>query len=106
MISFAAFDAQHRVLYVSATQSFAIWFVPFYNVRVSLVTVLSLRRAVDVWRVERQQDEYQVGEWVRFVLPFMLVSWLVWAAQLLGTAACLVGVGAVGVVRRIVAAVM
>lgn len=37
-----AFDEEHLLLYLSIHQNFKLWFVPFYNARVRLVTVLQL----------------------------------------------------------------
>lgn len=37
-----AFDKQNLLLYVSIHQNFKLWFVPFYNAPVKLVTVLQL----------------------------------------------------------------
>jgi hypothetical protein len=86
-----AFDRHKKKLYVSLHQQFAIWFIPFYSINVSLVTVMQLRNQFPEhgangevptrrYLIARQEDHYQVNEFIKFLLPF--AAPLLWAAQL------------------------
>ena len=76
-------------------QVFAIWFIPFYRAEVQLVTVLSLlpssgrtgnnsgvnENPGDTihYFISRQENHYQVNEFLKFVLPGVgPLFWLGW----------------------------
>lgn len=103
-------------MYLDMRQIFSIWFAPGYHARVRLVTVLDLvpcslgahrngepqvitrqqgagggtdkAPQQQVWRISRQEDLYQVNEFLKFTGPYW---WCVWrpfwfAFQLFATA--------------------
>ncbi|KZL86600.1 flavin-binding monooxygenase-like protein, partial [Colletotrichum incanum] len=104
-------DQKTNLLYVKMRQDFRLWFVPFYNAPVEFVVVLRLEtRTVDangnllprgygdsntVGNRQRQfivsqEDHYQVGEWLKFLVPFF--GYWVWHAwTLFATALCVIG---------------
>lgn len=94
----AAFDEKNARLYVSLSQIFKIFFVPFYSAHVNLTTVLDLidipllgtdSSAPTKYYIEQQNDLYQVNDWIKFALPGFWVLW--WVAQLVGTFLSIVG---------------
>ena len=106
-----AFDQQALLLYVTAAQTFRIWFLPFHRADVALVTVLKLRRSASDpplpgpgvldpppaigkrprYYIESQNDYYQPEQTVRFALPWLgVVPALVRFAQYLATLGCVV----------------
>ncbi|KAJ9138850.1 hypothetical protein NKR23_g8239 [Pleurostoma richardsiae] len=112
----AVFDEVTSTLYVNISQTFRIWFIPFYRADVWLVSALRLV-ALDpadaepaavaakgaaapppltngdgdgrLWFVQRQEDLYPVADFARFVMPWGIAS-LVGVWQLWSTAACVV----------------
>ncbi|KAI9840193.1 MAG: hypothetical protein M1837_001865 [Sclerophora amabilis] len=87
-----AFDAPNMRLYVSISQIFRIWFIPFIPPRhVSLVTVLDLTYESQrgVYLINSQEDLYQVNEYIKFFLPGGSLIWTAW--QWSATALCIVG---------------
>ncbi|PKS05578.1 hypothetical protein jhhlp_008096 [Lomentospora prolificans] len=118
-IDSCAFDDTAGILYVNLRQNFAVWFIPFYNAPVRLVSALTLR-AVDkrslpqesnssperrplkvdettegdkLYFIARQQDYYQVNDSLRFIsLCFGAAFWA--GFQLFATSVC-VGLGLV-----------
>ncbi|KAK2032431.1 hypothetical protein LX32DRAFT_650040 [Colletotrichum zoysiae] len=104
-------DQKTNLLYVKMRQTFRLWFVPFYKAPVDFVVVLRLEtRTLDangnllprgygdsntVGNRQRQfivsqEDHYQVGEWLKFLVPFFgYWAWHVWT--LFATALCVVG---------------
>ncbi|RAR09096.1 bli-3 protein [Stemphylium lycopersici] len=86
-----AFDEANLTLYVTIFQIFRIWAVPFYYAPVRLTTVLSLRHSPSMGKyyIEKQDDLYQVDQWIRFVAPG---GWmLVWLWQAWATFFCVLG---------------
>ncbi|KAI9731632.1 MAG: hypothetical protein M1818_007762 [Claussenomyces sp. TS43310] len=87
----AVFDQKQQVLYVSISQIFHLFFVPFYRSDVSLVTVLKLSHDVgsNKYYIQSQEDHYQLNEFIKFILPGgATFFWLCqWCAALL----CVVG---------------
>ncbi|KAF2723710.1 hypothetical protein K431DRAFT_282803 [Polychaeton citri CBS 116435] len=88
-----AYSSKSDTLYVSISQDFRIWLVPFYTAPVSLTTVLQLEQSPETGKylIREQNDLYQVDQFVRFVLPwgigvFGVLLWHFWA-----TAACVLG---------------
>ncbi|KAF4857133.1 hypothetical protein CGCSCA4_v000564 [Colletotrichum siamense] len=90
-IESAVLDQRANLLYVKMSQDFRLWFVPFYSAPVDFVVVLRLEtRNVDDQNrplprsqtdasavgarqrhfIIHQEDHYQVGEWLRFLVPF------------------------------------
>ncbi|KAF2799443.1 hypothetical protein K505DRAFT_62869 [Melanomma pulvis-pyrius CBS 109.77] len=86
-----AFDEVNLLLYVSISQIFRIWVLPFYRAPVSLVTVLKLQhnKNNDRYYIESQNDLYQVDQFVKFVAPGGWV--LVWLWQFWATIFCVLG---------------
>lgn len=86
-----AFDEANLTLYVTIFQIFRIWAVPFYYAPVRLTTVLSLRHSpsTDKYLIEKQDDLYQVDQWIRFIAPG---GWmLIWIWQAWATLFCVLG---------------
>lgn len=106
-----AFNEDAGLLFVNMSQIFAVWFIPFYRAKVDFVALLTLttqnpdasyRREglqySDVtaerrpkYYIARQEDHYQVNDFINFLMPGlgpMLCRW----AQNLATIACVVGV--------------
>jgi hypothetical protein len=86
-----AFDQKTATLYVTISQLFSIWFVPFYDSHVILVTVLnlSLDTETNKYTIVSQQDHYQTNEVVKFFWPggnLLLLAW-----QNLATFFCIIG---------------
>ena len=99
------------------SQCFSIWFIPFYQAQVRLVTVLTLRpcyrdakgeivdlpedsgfevrdQARNLLRIAHQDDLYQVNEFLKFILPgFGALLWSLY--QIFVALECLVGSAAV-----------
>jgi len=98
-----AYDAQNLILYVTISQVFAIFLVPFYRVRARLTTVLQLVRVPPrepavppsatrpKFYIQSQNDLYQVNQFVKFLSPLGVVSLMLLVGQLLATVACVVG---------------
>ncbi|WYZ45272.1 hypothetical protein EsH8_VIII_000588 [Colletotrichum jinshuiense] len=104
-------DQKNNLLYVKMRQDFRLWFVPFYSAPVDFVVVLRLEtRTIDsngnplprgqgdaatIGSRQRQfivsqEDHYQVGEWIKFLVPFFgYWAWLAWT--LFATSLCVVG---------------
>lgn len=72
-------------------QIFRIWVVPFYYAPVRLTTVLSLRHSASMGKyyIQKQDDLYQVDQWIRFIAPGGWV--LIWIWQAWATLFCLLG---------------
>ncbi|KAF9881823.1 hypothetical protein CkaCkLH20_00969 [Colletotrichum karsti] len=104
-------DQKTNLLYVKMSQDFRLWFVPFYLAHVNFVVVLQLEtRPVDdqgrplprnqtdasaVGARQRQfivhqEDHYQVGEWLKFLVPFF-GYWAWHIFTLFATLLCAVG---------------
>ncbi|KAF2495594.1 hypothetical protein BU16DRAFT_527387 [Lophium mytilinum] len=90
-IKSVAFDKQNLTLYVSMSQVFKLFIVPFYKAPVSLVTVLQLERRDKKYYIASQNDLYQTDEFVKFVAPWGGAS-LVRLWQLVATPFCVLGV--------------
>lgn len=104
-----SYDAKNFICYVGIHQLFRIWAVPFWGgADVRLVTVLQLVREEGVvdgvdsgaggeegrkYRIQSQNDLYQVNEFVKFVSVFGLLSVGVYAWQLFATLLCVLGAG-------------
>jgi hypothetical protein len=114
-----AFDETHLKLYVTVSQLFSIFIIPFYLAPVTLTTVLTLTDDPDKYRgyassdefhpasndhpeaptrgngkkywISSQEDLYQTAEFVKFVLPFGIGSFIVFWWHVLATAGCVVG---------------
>ncbi|EFQ89154.1 hypothetical protein PTT_14695 [Pyrenophora teres f. teres 0-1] len=86
-----AFDETNLVLYVTISQIFRIWAVPFYYAPVRLTTVLNLRHSpsMEKYYIEKQEDLYQTDQWIRFILPGCWL--LVWLWHAWATLFCLLG---------------
>ncbi|KAF2807896.1 uncharacterized protein BDZ99DRAFT_68391 [Mytilinidion resinicola] len=90
-IKSVAFDKQNLTLYVSISQVFKLFIIPFYKAPVSLVTLLQLERRDKKYYIANQNDLYQTDEFVKFVAPWggaLLVQ--LW--QLMATLFCVLGV--------------
>ncbi|KAF2267400.1 hypothetical protein CC78DRAFT_490255 [Lojkania enalia] len=83
-VNSVAFDKTNLLLYVTVSQIFRIWVIPFYYAPVKLVTVLELEhnKSNGKYYIDSQNDLYQVDEFVKFVAPggWVLVRlWQFWA---------------------------
>ncbi|KAF9360858.1 hypothetical protein BGX34_007458 [Mortierella sp. NVP85] len=73
---YPVYDQQQQVIYAQVSQVFNPWFVPFYKPHVRLVTVLHLKRSLDdkinsnKYYIQKQEDQYQFNEFIKFVCPF------------------------------------
>lgn len=114
----SAFDKSAGILYVNIRQTFSVWFLPFYNAPVRLISVLTLRTVdksclpregdgapqspvyIDIdpdegklYFIARQQDYYQVNDSLRLIgLRFGAVCW---AGLQLFTTGIIIGLGLV-----------
>ncbi|OJJ50106.1 hypothetical protein ASPZODRAFT_128710 [Penicilliopsis zonata CBS 506.65] len=98
-----AFDEQNLKLYVTLSQIFSIWIVPFHVSPVTLTTVLTLTTGQDgasqslpngekrLYYIARQDDLYSTSEWIKFLIPH-IGHWLVMIGQLFATIFCVMGV--------------
>ncbi|KAH6839796.1 hypothetical protein B0T12DRAFT_318052, partial [Alternaria alternata] len=80
-----AFDEKNLILYVTIFQIFRIWLIPFYYAPVRLTTNStspSNTSSKPLYHISKQDDLYQVDQWIRFIAPgaWMLIwLWQVWA---------------------------
>ncbi|PYH47001.1 uncharacterized protein BP01DRAFT_390653 [Aspergillus saccharolyticus JOP 1030-1] len=97
-----AYDKPSQKLYLTMSQIFSIWLVPFHVAPVTLTTVLSLTTDPEDGRtplqgsgkryyIKKQEDFYQPSEFIKFVLPWGIGQLLVLAAQTWATLFCIVG---------------
>ena len=93
----AAYDEANLILYVSISQIFAIWFVPFHRSPVTLTTKLQLTRkptstrlATEKLYIQSQEDLYQVDQFVRFFAPWGVGDAVVYLWQFVATMGCVV----------------
>ncbi|KAK4505685.1 hypothetical protein PRZ48_003650 [Zasmidium cellare] len=92
-VNSVAFDETSLLLYVSITQTFSIFFIPFYSAPVSLTTQLQLIRKSPSrkYYIQSQNDLYQTDQFVKFFAPWgigvtVVLLWHFWA-----TFACVMG---------------
>jgi len=83
------FDQKTDTLYVSIFQIFSLWFVPFYDSRVDLVTVLKLSNINGRYIIKSQEDFYQTNQVVKFFWP--LGTHIIYFFQLWATVMCVIG---------------
>lgn len=85
-----AYDPSNLLLYVSISQVFRIWVLPFYAAPVDLVTVIRLQHneSDGKYYIAGQNDLYQTDEWVKFIPLVPGVSLLVRTLQLMATVFC------------------
>lgn len=82
------------------SQVFRIWLIPWYKAPVTLVTVLDLvqERSDDggkgkgKYYVQRQNDLYQVDQFIKFIPGLAGGAMVVWVYQFFVTFVCLAGV--------------
>lgn len=101
-----AFDKEHMKLYVTISQIFSIFIIPFYVAPVTLTTVLTLttypssassdtpeskKEDRKLYYIKSQEDLYQTSEFVKFVLPYGIGAVLVLMLQALATFVCTLG---------------
>ncbi|MCJ1371885.1 hypothetical protein MMC20_003105 [Loxospora ochrophaea] len=93
-----AYDPITLTLYVSLHQLFRVWFVPFVSAPVSLTTVLRLVPTSSeppydktTYRIQSQNDLYQVNEFVKFASLFGVLSAFLLIWQFVATGLCVVG---------------
>ncbi|CRG83523.1 hypothetical protein PISL3812_00875 [Talaromyces islandicus] len=111
-----AFDEEHLKLYVTISQIFSIFLVPFYSAPVTLTTVLTLTSNPNEYRgyydfkpsskdeysatekdtnkkywISAQEDLYQTTEFVKFFLPFGIGTLFVFLWHLFATIGCVLG---------------
>ena len=74
------YDQKQRILYISLSQIFSLFFVPFYAPKVNLVTVLHLSHSAEnnKYYIDSQQDLYQVNEFIKFCWPGGATLTLLW----------------------------
>ncbi|KAI7817184.1 hypothetical protein BC939DRAFT_466734 [Gamsiella multidivaricata] len=87
----AVLDQRQQILYVQISQVFSLWFVPFYKSHVQLVSALHLSRTSDdsKYYIHKQEDLYQVNEFVKFVWPYGDIVLTIW--QCFMALLCVVG---------------
>ncbi|KAL5691622.1 hypothetical protein EMGR_006778 [Emarellia grisea] len=98
-----AYDESHLTLYITMSQIFSIWVVPFHVSPVRLTTVINLTTDSGVQKpsmvngnhtlyyITKQEDLYQVSEWIKFLVPHV-GHLFVLAFQSFATLFCLLGV--------------
>lgn len=88
-----AFDETTLICYVKITQVFALWFIPFHRVPVSLVAELQLVRPPSSrkYYIQSQNDLYQTSEFVKFVAPLGIASTFVALWGYAATLMCVLG---------------
>lgn len=92
-VNSVAYDAANLTLYLHISQTFRIWFVPFYAAPVDLVTVLKLVREGEgrKYFIKSQEDFYQTTGFARFAIPFgghlLMIAW-----QFIAMMLCMLGV--------------
>jgi len=83
-ISSVSFDQRQQILYVSMSQVFKYFFVPFYRPNPSLVVVLHLFHDSDTnkFYIQKQEDLYQFNEWIKFSTPggAIIIGLLQWVS--------------------------
>lgn len=118
-LQLAAFDQDNLKLYVTISQIFSIFVIPFYTAPVTLTTVLTLTTDPSEYRgyldfehrdhddqsseetkvngektrywISSQDDLYQTSEFVKFILPFGIGVFLVFVWHVMATAGCVLG---------------
>jgi hypothetical protein len=84
------YDQKQQILYISISQIFSLFFVPFYAPQVNLVTVLHLSHDIDnKYYIDTQRDLYQLNELVKFIWPGGATLLLLW--QWMNTLLSIVG---------------
>ncbi|KAE8152841.1 hypothetical protein BDV25DRAFT_137514 [Aspergillus avenaceus] len=99
-----ALDKPNLKLYVTMSQVFTIWIIPFHIARVTLTTVLDLttdptgsslpsgpKRGKEKYYISKQEDLYQTSEFVKFILPHV-GYWIVVGMHAFATVFCVLGV--------------
>jgi len=89
VLTLTVFDQKTDTLYVSIFQIFSLWFVPFYDSHVDLVTVLKLSNTNGRYIIKSQEDFYQTNQVVKFFWP--LGTHIVSFFQLWAMAMCVIG---------------
>lgn len=87
-----AFDEPNLLLYVQLFQIFRIWVIPFYYAPVELTTVITLEHNQEdgKYYIAKQNDLYQVDQFMKFLVPGSWVLVLLW--QFWATFFCIIGV--------------
>lgn len=113
--SLPAFDKPNLKLYVTISQVFSIFIIPFYSAPVTLTTVLDLERRIPdekansptaplrhqnpsetaggpapLYYIASQEDLYQTSEWIKFILPFGIGVSIVTAWHVFATLFCII----------------
>ncbi|KAJ9254568.1 hypothetical protein DTO195F2_6553 [Paecilomyces variotii] len=98
-----AFDKEHMKLYVTLSQIFSIWIVPFYVAPVTLTSVLTLtnypyssssdtpetqKEDRKLYYIKSQEDLYQTSEFIKFVVPYGIGFTIVLLWQTFATLFC------------------
>jgi hypothetical protein len=88
-----AYDEQKLLLYVSLSQIFRIWVLPFHKAPVDFVTFIRLEHNEDdgKYYIASQNDLYQVDQWVKFIPFFVGSHFLVLLWHFWTTGLCLLG---------------
>ncbi|PGH23579.1 hypothetical protein AJ80_02359 [Polytolypa hystricis UAMH7299] len=98
-----AFDSHTLTLYVSLSQTFYIFIIPFYKAPVRLTTILSLTttppssssssssQRKPLYYIAAQNDLYQTSEFIKFVAPFGIGVTAVAIWQFFATVFCVLG---------------
>ncbi len=83
-----AYDATSLTLYLTITETFRLWIIPFYATSATLVTILKLSRSESSgkYRIQSQEDLYQISEFVQFFWFGGFI--LAWMWQFGATAIC------------------
>lgn len=102
-LTVTAYDENHLTLYITLSQIFSIWVVPFHVAPVRLTTVINLTTNSGVQKpsmngdhtlyyIAKQEDLYQVSEFIKFVVPHV-GHLIVLAWQSFATLVCIIAVG-------------
>ena len=105
-----AYDKRNLLLYVTISQTFAIFFIPFYRPHARLTTVLQLvelpppplspapqtppqssLKPEPKYYILSQNDLYQVDQFVKFLSPLGLATLVVLVGQFFATFVCVLG---------------
>lgn len=92
-VNSVAYDETNLILYVSISQLFAIWFIPFHRSPVHLTTVLHLTQnpSTRKYLITSQEDFYQTNEFVKFFAPWGIGATFVLLWQFVATFFCVIG---------------
>jgi hypothetical protein len=88
-----AYDKENMLLYVTISQIFAIWFIPFHRSEVTLTSVLQLvhKPGSRKYFIQSQNDLYSVDQFFQFFLPWGIGTTIVVLFHFWATFMCVLG---------------